>query len=164
MTNGLQFQMSYTFSHATDQGQQLGTFAPSFPTVSNPFDRSIDEGRSDLDITHRYVASAVWQVGETFGLGKSGAGRVIFGDLTVPPIVNIASGRPVTPFISASPNGRVNSGLLGSGGPQRMFFLDRGLDSRPSTATVDLRLSKRFRFSESMDIEFLAEAFNLFNH
>jgi hypothetical protein len=35
--------------------------------------------------------------------------------------------------------------------------------SRPSTATVDLRASKRFHFGESMSIEVLGEAFNLFN-
>jgi outer membrane receptor protein involved in Fe transport len=163
LTHGLQFQVNYTWSRATDQGQQLGTFAPSFPTVSNPFDRSIDEGRSDLDITHRFVASAVWEVGNTFGLGKEGVGRAIFGGFTVSPIVNIASGRPVTPFINASPNGRVNSGLLGSGGPQRLFFLPRGLDNRPSTATVDLRVSKRIRFTENMNLELLAEGFNIFN-
>jgi len=162
-TSGLQFQMSYTFSHATDEGQQIGTFAPSFPTVSNPFDRSIDEGRSDLDIRHRFIASAVWDIGNSFGLKNSHVGHAIFGGFLFSPIVNIASGRPVTPFISASPVGRVNSGLLGSGGPQRTFFLPRGLDSRPSTATVDLRLSKRFRFTENMNLEVLAEGFNIFN-
>ena len=46
LTNGLQFQTSYTFAHAVDFGQQFGTFAPSFPTVSNPFDPSIDRRRS----------------------------------------------------------------------------------------------------------------------
>ena len=163
LTQGLQFQMNYTFAHATDQGQQAGTFAPTFPTVSNPFDRSIDQGRSDFDIRHHFVVSAVWEVGNTFGLKKSAAGKAIFGGFQIAPIVNISSGRPVTPFLSVSPTGGVNSGLLGSGGPQRAFFLDRGLDSRPSTATVDLRLSKRVYITEKMNIEFLAEAFNLFN-
>ncbi len=31
-------------------------------------------------------------------------------------------------------------------------------------ANVDLRLSRRFRFSEATNVEILAEAFNLFNH
>ena len=105
LTKGLQFQTSYTFSHATDQGQQLGTFAPSFPTVSNPFDRSIDEGRSDLDLRHHFVASGVWEVGKSFHLEKSKAGHAIFNGFQLAPIVNIASGRPVTGFISASPTG-----------------------------------------------------------
>lgn len=164
LTKGLQFQASYTFSKATDQGQQLGTFAPSFPTVSNPFDRSIDEGRSDLDIRHHFVASGVWEVGKSFHLEKSSAGHAIFSGFEISPILNIASGRPVTGFISASPTGGTSSGLLGSGGPQRTFFVPRGSDSRPKTMMIDLRISKRFRLTESMNIEVLAEAFNLFNH
>jgi hypothetical protein len=163
LTKGLQFQTNYTFAHATDLGQQAATFAPSFPTVSNPFNRSIDEGRSDFDIRHHFVASAVWQVGNTFGLDETQAGKAIFGGFTVSPIVNISSGRPVTPFVSYTPSGGVSSGLLGSGGPQRAFFLARGLDSRPTTATVDLRLSKRIRFTENMNLELLAEGFNIFN-
>lgn len=163
MTRGLQFQASYTYANAHDQGQQLATFAPGFPTVSNPFDRSIDEGRSDLDIKHHFVASAVWEIGQSFGLDKSRVGKAIFGGLQMAPIINISSGRAVTGFVSASPTGGTSSGLLGSGGPQRTFFLPRNQDSRPSTATVDLRLSKRFTFNEDMSLEFLAEGFNIFN-
>jgi hypothetical protein len=163
MTHGVQFQTNYTFAHATDFGQQLGTFAPSFPTVSNPFDRSIDKGRSENDIKHHFVGSLVWSIGESFGLARSSMGKALFGGLQISPIVNISSGRPVTPFISASPSGGTSSGLLGSGGPQRTFFLPRGIDSRPAVATVDLRLSKRIRFTENMNLEFLAEGFNIFN-
>ena len=163
MTHGVQFQTNYTFAHATDYGQQLGTFAPSFPTVSNPFDRSIDKGRSENDIKHHFVGSLVWSIGESFGLARSSMGKALFGGLQISPIVNISSGRPVTPFISASPTGGTSSGLLGSGGPQRTFFLPRGVDSRPYVATVDLRLSKRIRFTENMNLEFLAEGFNIFN-
>ncbi|MGB8510447.1 MAG: TonB-dependent receptor [Pyrinomonadaceae bacterium] len=164
LTDGLQFQASYTYAKATDQGQRSGTFAPSFPTVTNPFDRSIDEGRSDLDIRHHFVASAVWAIGKTFGLENSAAGRAIFNGFQIAPIVNISSGRPVTGFISASPTGGVSSGLLGSGGPQRTFFVPRGSADRPGTATVDLRVSRRFHIKEAMNFEVLAEAFNLFNH
>jgi hypothetical protein len=163
MTHGVQFQTNYTFSHATDYGQQAGTFAPSFPTVTNPFDRSLDKGRSDFDIRHHFVASMVWSVGESFGLARTSVGKTLFGSFQISPIVNISSGRPVTPFVSASPTGGTSSGLLGSGGPQRLWFLPRGVDSRPTTATVDLRLSKRIKFTENMNLELLAEGFNIFN-
>jgi len=161
-SNGLQFQTSYTWANAKDQGQQLGTFAPTFPTVSNPFDRSIDDGRSDLDIKHRFVFSAVWDIGDSLGW-EDGVAGAIFKGFQLAPIVSISSGRSVTGFVSASPTGGTSSGLLGSGNPQRAWFLPRGADSRPYTATVDLRASKRFSFNETMSIEVLGEAFNLFN-
>ena len=43
MTNGLSMQANYTWSQATDYGQQFGTFAASFMTVSNPFDLRPDK-------------------------------------------------------------------------------------------------------------------------
>ncbi len=166
LTHGLQFQTSYTYARAVDSGQQFATFAPSFPTVTNPYDPSVDYGRSDNDLRHHFIASAVWQIGTSLGWDKSGIGKAIFGGLTLSPIVNIASGRPVNGFLSANPSspsfGTSNT-LLGSGGPQRVFFVKRNKDSRPSTQVVDLRLSKRFHFTENLSLEILAEGFNVFN-
>ena len=168
MTKGLQVQANYTFSRALDVGQRFGTFAPSGPTFTNPFDVNLDKGRSDNDIPHRFVASAVWVVGESLGLGNTRAGRLLFGGFQIAPIVNIASGRTVAGSIGSNPGaggnlGGTASGLLGSGGPSRAFFIERNSFRRPKTATVDLRLSRRFRFTETMSLELLAEAFNLFN-
>ena len=115
------------------------------------------------------MASVVWAPGQTFaGLESSTVGRAIFGGFQIGLIFNQASGRTVTGTIGSNPSagGTLNgtsSGLLGSGGPSRAFFIPRGSFRRPFTQTVDLRLSKRFRFSETRSLEFLAEAFNLLN-
>jgi outer membrane receptor protein involved in Fe transport len=168
-TNGLQFQANYTFSRATDTGQRFGTFAPGSPTVSNPFDTSLDWGRSDNDIPHRFVASVVWAPGQSFtGLESSVVGRAIFKGFQMGLIFNQASGRTALGTIGSNPGaggtlGGTAAGLLGSGGPSRAFFIPRNSFRRPYTQTVDLRLSKRFRFKETMSLEFLAEAFNLLN-
>jgi outer membrane receptor protein involved in Fe transport len=169
MTNGLQFQANYTFSKAEDIGQRFGTFAPSGPTFSNPFDPELDKGLSDNDIPHRFVVSAVWVPGKSLGLEDTRAGQLLFDGFQISPIVNIASGRTIAGSIGSNPSaggtlGGTSSGLLGSGGPSRAFFIERNSFRRPRTATVDLRLSKRFGISETMNFEFLAEAFNLFNH
>ncbi|MBA3765454.1 MAG: TonB-dependent receptor [Acidobacteria bacterium] len=172
MTNGLQFQANYTFSKATDIGQSFSTFAPTSTTpsvFSNPFDPGLDDGRSNNDIPHRFVASAVWEVGKYFGLENSKVGRAIFSGFQIAPIVAITSGRTISGTIGSNPSaggtlGGTAVGLLGSGGPSRAFFIERNSFRRPSTATVDLRVSKRFRFTETMNLEVLAEAFNLFNH
>ncbi|HLM57308.1 MAG TPA: TonB-dependent receptor [Pyrinomonadaceae bacterium] len=168
LTNGLQFQVNYTFSKATDIGQRFSTFAPSGPTFSNPLNPEMDEGRSDNDIPHRFVASAVWAPGRSFGLEKTRAGQLLFSGFQIAPIVSIASGRTIAGSIGSNPSaggtlGGTSSGLLGSGGPSRAFFITRNSFRRPKTATVDLRVSKRFGITESMNFEVLAEAFNLFN-
>jgi outer membrane receptor protein involved in Fe transport len=168
LTNGLQFQANYTYSKATDLGQRFGTFAPGTPTLSNPFDRELDRGLSDNDIPHRFVVSAVWMPGKSLGLDDTRVGKVLFNGFTVSPIYNIASGRTIAGSIGSNPSaggtlGGTSSGLLGSGGPSRAFFIERNSFRRPHTETLDLRLSKRFGINEDMNIEFLAEAFNLFN-
>ena len=52
--------------------------------------------------------------------------------------------------------------LLGAGGALRIPQL-RGHFHRPYTWVADMRLSKRIRFTEHMNLELLAEGFNLFN-
>ncbi len=172
LNKGLQFQTNFTFSKATDIGQSFGTFAPTSATpstFSNPFDPNLDRGRSDNDIPRRFIASAVWAVGKSFGLEKTKAGQLLFSGFQIAPIVNISSGRTVAGTIGSNPSaggtfGGTAAGLFGSGGPNRAFFIQRNSFRRPKTSTVDLRVSRRFHIKEDMNLEFLAEAFNLFNH
>jgi hypothetical protein len=53
--------------------------------------------------------------------------------------------------------------LLGAGGSSRIPGIERNAFRTPKIVNVDLRLSRRIRFTETMNLEFLAEAFNLFN-
>jgi hypothetical protein len=166
-TNGLQFQTNYTLARATDSGQISQTFTTSNASL-NPFDRTLDEGTSNFDIRHRFVASAVYSPDTLFGLGESRVGRAIFGGFTIAPVVTISSGRPFSAGISGNataPAGtvRIGSGILGAGGPNRAPFLERNAFRLPMTAVVDLRVSRRFNLGETRSLEILAEAFNLFN-
>nr|MBA2731879.1 TonB-dependent receptor [Acidobacteriota bacterium] len=177
LTKGLQFQASYTRSKARDTGQSSVTFTAG-NNVLNPFDQGLENGRSNLDVPHRFVASAVYSPDFFGNDSDSRVGRAIFGGFTISPIVQIQSGRTVTPFVSnnlPNPIG-VNcsvsplpaacptaGGIIGAGGTGRPFFLERNTFRQPKTAVLDLRISRRFRFGETMNLEFLAEAFNLFN-
>lgn len=70
MTHGLQFQASYTWAHALDDGvdplnPNLGS--RTFPRNSRDLAQSY--GNSDNDVRHVFVANYIWQV--PFGRGKS---------------------------------------------------------------------------------------------
>ena len=165
MTNGLSVQANYTRSRAIDYGQQFGTFAACFMTVSNPFDLSYDRSYSGNNIPHKFVASAVWRPAEFFHMAKTGVGRAIFGDFQISPIVVIASGYALAASIPTTfpPSFSTPSNtLFGAGGVLGIPFL-RNVYRRPYTTTTDLRISKRIRFSENMRLELLAEGFNIFN-
>ena len=165
MTNGLSVQSNYTLSRAIDFGQQFGTFAASFMTVSNPFDLSFDKGLSSNNIPQKFVASAVWRPAEFFNVAKTGVARAIFGDLQISPIFVVASGYAIAGTIPTSfPPGfsTPSNTLFGAGGVLSVPGL-RNKYRRPYTTTTDLRISKRIRFGENMRLELLAEGFNIFN-
>src|SRR5262249_41616621 len=60
LSQGLQFQNSYTWSHAIDFNQNSTTFT-DFNDMFDPFNARADRGSSRFDIRHRFVSSIVWQ-------------------------------------------------------------------------------------------------------
>ena len=162
-SKGLQFQVNYTRSRTTDTGQNSATFTFTNGPL-NPFDLSLEPGRSNLDIPHKFVASAVWTPGVPFGLKDSAAGRAIFGGFTISPIVIVASGVPYSANISGFGPSSIAGGITGSGALGRIpLKFERNAFRQPKIVNVDLRVSRRFRFTETANLEVLAEAFNLFN-
>ncbi|MGH9942063.1 MAG: TonB-dependent receptor [Pyrinomonadaceae bacterium] len=163
LTKGLQFLTHYTFSRSTDNGQNSSTFTDNQSRI-NPFDGTFDGvGRSNNDVPHRFVASAVWTPGTPFNLGESAVGRAIFGGFTIAPIFVAQSGNPYSANLSGSAPSSIAGGITGSGGPARNIVFDRNSFRQPKLVNLDLRVSRRFRLTETANIEFLAEAFNLFN-
>jgi hypothetical protein len=163
LTNGLQFQMNYTLSRARDNGQTSVTFT-STNTPTDPYNLELDNGPANFDVPHRFVASAVWNP-KGFGLDESSAfGRAIFSGWTIAPIFMAQSGRPYSAGIGGRPlAAALNASVTGSGG--NSFFLPFGRNSfrQPKIVNLDARLSRRFNLGEQRNIEFLVEAFNLFN-
>lgn len=162
-SKGVQFQTSYTFSRTSDDGQNSTTFT-SANSPLNPYDLSLEQGRSNYDVPHRFVGSLVYAPGRVFGLGgDSRVGRAIFGGWTISPIVTIQSGSAYTGTTSGNVSGGTSTGPLGAGGSSRLPFLEPNTFRTPSLYNLDLRVSRRFRFTETMNLELLAETFNLTN-
>ncbi len=153
LTNGFQFQTSYTLSRATDTNQVSQTFTTT-NVPANPYDLSSESGYSNFDRRHKFAANAVWS--PALSSDRSSLTRALLGGWTLAPAITIFSGLPFT--------AQADNNLTGSsGGGARVPFITRNIFRAPSQATVDFRLSRRFHFSESTNLEFLAEAFNLFN-
>jgi len=163
LSGGLQFQTSYTLSKATDTGQASQTFTARSSLLLNPFDRSLEQGTSNFDIRHRYVLSLVW-LPEFFKEKDHPTARAILNGFTIAPIVTVYSGSPFTGTVSGSAPGGLSFGINGSGGASRPPFIPRNASRFPARGTADLRISRRFKITESANLEFLAEAFNLPNH
>ena len=124
--------VAYTLSHTVDQG--AGYF--------NQFDQASQRGPSQLDQTHRFVATGVWmpQFRALKNFEFSG-------------IVNLASGRPYTAVFD---NPEINFSIV----PGEKFNSFRG----PTFKDVDLSISREFHFGERYRVTFRAESFNILNH
>lgn len=163
MSRGLQFQMSYTLADSTDNGQNSQTFTTGNAPI-DPLNDSWERGKSDFLNRHRFISSVIWQ--PKFFQDNRPVAKAIFNGFTISPIVSIASGKPYSATTSGNAPGSTSNaltGLVGAGGSSRLPFFQRNSFNFPTTANVDMRISRRFGLGEKMNLELLAEAFNLFN-
>ena len=144
------YRVSYTLSKAMDN---VGEFFFSSPI--DPFDLNRDWGRSDDDQRHRLVVNAavnsptspaqtVWQH-LTHDFQLSGLLRA-YSALPL----NITSG--VTTIQRTAGRPVVNGS-----------FIDRNSGTGPDFFSLDLRVSRTFRFGARLRVEALAEVFNVTN-
>jgi len=184
----LQFQASYTYSKCIDYGSvSFGLEAGNSgqQAQSDPYDIARDKGVCDFDVRHNFVANSIYTLpfhgnpfvegwrfggvmtarsGSPFSI-QDGIDQANLNDPAGQPgeRPNLASGFSDNPVI-----GKVNEwfnphafelqpfGTLGD--------LRRNTLVGPKFVDVDLSLSKVTRIKENMNIEFRAEAFNIFNH
>ncbi len=145
-SNHVAFQANYTFSKAIDDQTDFNSaFAPPFPTRLFT-ERSL----STFDIRHNFVVSGVFQ---------SPFKNYALRDISLSPSIFIRTGIPFTVRTGADINGDTR------GGTDRLFNIGRNTGLGPNFRSVNLRLSKSFRFKQDgpMRIELTADAANLFN-
>jgi hypothetical protein len=153
-THGLQFQASYTLAKATDTNQNSATFTQT-NSPYDLFDRSYDAGPSNFDVRHKVVVSAVWA--PTFYKGSNGSFyNYLLNGWSFSPIYTFYSGKPFDGTVSGT-------SLNNSFGDSRFPLNPRNAYRLPNLINIDARLSKRFRLTETMNLELLAEAFNVVN-
>jgi outer membrane receptor protein involved in Fe transport len=166
LTNGLQFQTSYTLSVAKDNGQNSQTFTPSFSAPFDPLNQSGEAGYSAFDRRHKIVASVVYN--PQYKNKNNKALHALLNDWTIAPVVNIFSGARFTGTTNSFSTSGVfgfsqNGGVNGANGSLRFAYLPNNFFKQPPIKYVDLRVSRRFTIKENYKIEVLAEGFNIFN-
>ena len=141
-------RLSYTLSKTIDDA---GNFF--FSTVQNNFNIRDDRGLSDNDQRHRLVLSGTLeapQQGKTHGFAR------VLNGFQFGYIFTYASRLPFNVLLGSDRNfdGNNNDRPLGVG-----RNTGRGFDF----ASLDLRVSRRFRLTERVDLQLLAEGFNVLN-
>src|SRR5262245_42038549 len=148
------FDMSYTLSKATDNGQNSTTFIAGSSSMVNPLDLDAEQGPAAFDRRHRVVASLHYAPAYLWGFQASG-------------IVTLESALPVSATISggvvAATGGTDTSTTNGSGGDNRAPFEPRNSYRGTGRKTIDVRVSKSFDLGGRRKLVALWEGFNIFN-
>jgi Carboxypeptidase regulatory-like domain/TonB dependent receptor-like, beta-barrel len=154
VSKGLLFNANYTLSKSTDLGQNSTTFIPTFSNVVNPLELAAEEGTSAFDRRHRFVTSLHYAPDWLWGVQIGGVGTFESG---LPLTATIAGG------VAAATGGVDTSTTNGSGGDNRVPFLERNGFRQSGRKTIDLRLSKSFDLGGRRKLVALWEGFNVFN-
>jgi hypothetical protein len=173
MTHGFSFDTNFTWSQARDNGQVAGvngTFAGTDEPL-NPYNLKSEYGLSDLDIRRRFIFTTYWEMPFANWTQNDTMKRVV-GGWKLSSIWRVQDGRPVTALMDDNPgncafDGGLTCGVVsGFGSPDvgRAAFIERNsLFTSPGLFTTDLRIGREFKLTERTSMEFLWEAFNLFN-
>ncbi len=169
VTNNLQFNANYTFSHALDYGENNTTFT-NVNNQYDPLNLRADYGNSNQNVPNRFVIYSVYNTPSKF----KGVLGYALNDFEFAPSYQIQNGLPYSPTLTGSTSNLtsdagatvtgINNSLNGSDGPTRLGVVGRNSTQYPRTQVVDLRISKRFQFFEKYNLELLGESFNLANH
>jgi len=172
-SHGLQAQVSYTWSHAIDDGNEQcasWNISNTFNNATVPGNWGFDKGSSTLDQRHRAVINWVWSPKITSS--TSAAAKWLVNGWQLSAITTLASAHPVSATMngaSTSANGvfpgvtLANSTINGSGGWSRVPFLPVGTLDVDQIYSVDARLTRSLPFTERVKGSLSFEAFNAFN-
>jgi hypothetical protein len=167
---GLEFRVGWTWSKAIDFGQNAGA-VPRANGQFDPFRVRYDKGLSALNFPHRVVATVVWSPrvsGEDSGGASPTAERTVLrlaNGWSLAGIFSEASGRGYSSDIFGGT--RLTGGresINGSGGSAVLPTVGRNTLRLQDSANLDVRVSRSFRLSESVQLRGAAEIFNAMNH
>jgi outer membrane receptor protein involved in Fe transport len=154
MTNGLYFRVAYTWGQAMDDGQDaLVVGRPA--TVQNSYSPNSERGWSSVDQRQRWVAA--WTYQPKFFHRDQPMLRALLNNWRFNGVMTFGTGRPINAQIVGDANNDGNTSNDRLPGYSRNAFLG------PNYSTTDFRFGRKFRLSNYLALELMAEAYNVFN-
>ena len=189
-SGGLSLLSSYTWSHAIDNSVDGEDTGNGSVTPQNPLNTNAEKGSSGIDMRHRWVTSAIYDL--PFGakgglLGGSGVTRALLGGWQLGGIFNVQSGFQLTPTVApnpanttttARPNVLRNPNLprgertvdrwydpTAFATPAQFTFgnAGRGILRAPGLVNLDLLVARNFQVTERFRAELRGELYNATN-
>jgi hypothetical protein len=168
LTDNLEFQFNYTWSHSLDNGGNNSSFIDTNDQV-DPANPRADYGNGNQNVPNRFVVYAIYTTPKKF---TGFLGYLLneyqlspsFAEQNGLPYSAGTSGSPTNAFTSVGDANSIGGGVNGSNGASRIDVLGRNHFQFPKTAVLDFRFSKHFVVKENYNLELLVESFNILNH
>jgi len=170
--HGVEALVNYTFSRSIDDGAVAGANGTFYGTdwPLDPKNQVQENSLSDLDQRYRLVGSVVYAP-PMFKSISNKFTRTLLDGFAFSTIVTVSAGQPIDAQISGFPSGGVDYGVTGgevtntggsTGGRPPQF--GRNVFIGPGLRDVDFRIMREFHIYERARLQFIGEAFNIFNH
>jgi hypothetical protein len=145
LSHNFSYGISYTYSHSIDDGPN-----PSFVLIPQDSQNFRAERTSSADdVRHRFVGNAT--------LSSPKNWNVLLRDFAFSTIITLQSPQYFTKYAGSDVNGDV------FGNNDRVGIEPRNTFKGDTLKTVDIRLARTFPLRENIQLQLLAEAFNLLN-
>jgi hypothetical protein len=158
----LQFDVTYTWSHALDFGQNAATTPATeewYDPYSNP---RINYANSTWDIPNRITAYATYDFPN---MQSNSLLKWVANDWSISTNYWAQNGLPFTLGTSGyNSDSATSTGWNGSGGSSFVPFIGLNTYRYPRRMVDDLRLQKEFAFEHGYHLQLIGNAFNIANH
>ncbi len=157
----VQFDLSFTWSHALDFGQ-AETTQGAYNSWYNPYtDFSANYGNSSYNIPKRFVAYALYNVP---GIHSNSPLKWVSNGWSINDSFQMQNGLPFTAGVDGYPSNGILSDLNGASGSTVIPQIGVNTYSYSRGIVDDARLQKNFAFEGGRSLELSVDAYNLANH
>jgi hypothetical protein len=160
--HNLQFDFSYTWSHALDYSQNATTTNAAnswYDPYSNP---RANYGNSSYNVPNRFVGYALYTLPT---ISSHSWYSYLSNGWSVDTSFQAQNGLPYTTSVSGYNSGSaVLTDWNGAGGAAILPGIGVNTNQTPRKIVDDIRVQKEFTFAEKYNLQFFANVFNLANH
>jgi outer membrane receptor protein involved in Fe transport len=155
-----QARLAYTYSKVEDNKPDATAVVPGGSDdakfIQDPLDIEGDWAVGDNDVPHRLVLSGVWDL-NNYTQGAAGWQKWLLGGWALSGIASYQSGQPYTFVATSDLNNDGNTRNDRAPGEAR------NAHRLPNIISVDPRITKTIPVGASVNVQLIAEAFNVFN-
>jgi len=159
-SRNFQLRGAYTWSKVIDDVPDATAVVPQGSDdakyVQNPLNMRDDRAIGNNDQPHRLVINGIWDLRYAAGLSNAAIKRILEG-WQIAGILTAQSGQPYTGLVNADLNNDGNNRT------DRAPDLGRNTFRTPGTVSLDPRLTREVSVTEHARLQFIFEAFNIFN-